>query len=104
MSAPAPSPRTSPLDRPSARLAALGVVGLVLASLAWIHWEDLFPPEPAAPAADDPVAQCLAQRAADIEKMRADGVIDEGQARLFTSRAEALCEAQVGQGAGPPPQ
>ena len=55
----------------------------------------------AAPAADDPAALCLAARAKDIDKMQADGVIDAAQATLFKSRAEALCQAQEGQG-GPP--
>jgi len=84
-------------------VAAL-VLLIVAASLGWIHRDDLFPPEQAAaPAGDDPVALCLAQRAADIDKMQADGVIQADQATLFKSRAEALCQAQEGQGAGPPP-
>ena len=98
-----PQPRANLLDRPIARLIALVIFLLMAASLAWIHREDLLPGEPDAVSADDPVAQCLAQRAEDIEQMRRDGVIDEDQAALFKSRAEALCQAQVGQGAGPPP-
>ena len=98
----APNRGPSALDRPVARVAALAVFVGVAAALAWMHRDDLFPPEPAAVAADDPVAQCLAGRATDIDKMRADGVIDEGQAALFKSRAAALCQAQQGQGAGPP--
>ena len=97
------SRREHALDRPLARVVALGVVLLVGAALAWIHRDDLFPPEQSAPAADDPVAQCLAERAADIDRMRADGVINDSQATLFKSRAEALCQSQAGQGAGPPP-
>ena len=93
--------RSSTLDRPLARIGALGVFLCAAAALAFMHRDDLFPPEPAAIAADDPVALCLAARAADIDKMRADGVIDEAQATLFKSRAEALCQAQQGQG-GPP--
>ena len=97
-----PEPAVSALDRPIARVAALGVFLCVAAALAFIHREDLMPGSSvAAPAADDPVALCLAARAQDIDKMQADGVIDAGQAALFKSRAEALCQAQEGQG-GPP--
>ena len=98
----APSRRDHALDRPLARVVALGVVLLVGAALAWIHRDDLFPPEASAPAADDPVARCLAERAADIDRMRADGVIDEARATLFKRRAAALCQAQAGQGGAPP--
>lgn len=90
------------LDRPAARLVALGVLLLVAASLAFMHRDDLFPPPPAATLADDPVARCLAERAAGIEQMLAEGVIDEAQARQFKGRAAALCEAQEGKGAAPP--
>ena len=94
--------RSSALDRPLARVAALGVFLCAMALLAFMHRDDLFPPEPsAAVAADDPVAMCLAARAEDIDRMQAEGVIDEAQATLFKSRAEALCQAQQGQG-GPP--
>ena len=91
------------LDRPAARGVAALLLLLVAASLGWIHRDDLFPPEKAAVPADDPVALCVAQRAADIDQMLADGVIQADQATLFKSRAEALCQAQEGQGAGPQP-
>ena len=72
------------------------------AALAWMHRDDLFPPpEGAAPAANDPVARCLAERAADIDGMAEEGTITQAQASLFKSRAEALCQAQQG-GSGPP--
>lgn len=96
--------RRSAADGPWARVAAVLVLIAVIAILAAMHWDDLFAPQQAAaPAADDPVALCLAGRAGDIDKMRADGVIDEAQATLFVSRAEALCQAQFGGGSGPPP-
>ena len=92
------------LDRPVARLCAVGVALLMAAALAFMHRDDLLPPEMAAgPAADDPVARCLAERATDIDKMAVDGTITREQAALFKSRAEALCQAQVGGGSGPPP-
>ena len=90
------------LDRPIARVCALGVALLMAAALGFMHRDDLFPPEAAAPAADDPVALCLAARAADIDRMVTEGTISPAQADLFKSRAEALCQAQVGQGSGPP--
>ena len=36
-------------------------------------------------------------RGRHLEAMRAEGTIDERQAELFLSRAEALCQAQSGQ-------
>jgi hypothetical protein len=98
-----PNRPVSFLDRPAARLLALGVVVLVVVALGYIHWEDMFPGEAGGAAADDPAAPCIAQRTADIEAMRAEGTISDEQARLFTTRAEALCRAQAGQAGAPPP-
>ncbi len=93
----------SALDRPAARWIAVAVALAGAAALAMIHRDDLFPPEQAAaPAADDPFQICLSQRRADIDQMRADGVIDENQAKLFLGRAEALCQDQAGGNAPPP--
>lgn len=103
MAAPPPTASGSPLDRPVARLAALGVFFAVAAVLGYIHRDDLFPPPAAALDPNDPVALCLAERVPGIEAMLADGTIDERQAELFTARAEALCQAQSGQTGGPPP-
>jgi len=75
----------------------------MVAALAFMHRDDLFPAEQAAVNPDDPVALCLAARAADIDKMAAEGTINADQARLFKSRAEALCQAQLGN-SGPPPR
>ena len=96
-------PPSSALDRPAARWIAVAVALAGAAALAMIHRDDLFPPEgAAAPAADDPFQICLSQRRADIDQMRADGVIDENQAKLFLGRAEALCQDQAGGNAPPP--
>ena len=95
--------RGSALDRPAARLVAFGIVALVIATLAYIHWDDVFPGEAATAAADDPAAPCIAQRTADIEALHADGTFSAEQASLFKTRAEALCRAQAGQAAAPPP-
>ncbi len=96
------TPKPSALDRPSARLAALGIFLCAALALAWVHRNGPTPPQAAAArAADDPAALCLAARAGNIDRMREDGVIDDDQAVLFKSRAEAWCVAQQGQG-GPP--
>src|SRR3546814_13688711 len=92
------------LDRPAARLCAVGVALLTAVPLAVMHRDDLFPPERAAVNADDPVARCLAERGVDIDKMAADGTITRQQAELFKGRAEALCQAQVGGGNNVVPQ
>ncbi len=91
------------LDRPVARLLAVAVALLMAAALAFMHRDDLFPPEEAAADPDDPVALCFAERAKDIDAMLASGTINAQQAELFKGRAEALCQAQVGGGSGPPP-
>lgn len=95
-------PPGSPLDRPLARLGALGVFVAMVGLLGYIHRDDLFPPPVAAVDPDDPVALCLAERKPGIAAMLAEGTIDEAQAELFTARAEALCQAQSGQGGAPP--
>lgn len=101
MSEPGPTP--SALDRPAARLAAVGIALLCALALAYIHRDDLFPPDSAtAQAATDPVALCLAERSAEIDRMVTDGIVDETRAALFKSRAEALCQATVGGGNNAP--
>ena len=89
------------LDRPAARLAAIGIALAAAALLAWIHRDDLFPPDPAAAAASPQEAAfhaCFDPRAADIAKSLAGGELTGDQARLFTSRAEAFCRATAGGG------
>ena len=89
------------LDRPLARgLAAVVFVGC-LAGLAWLERDRLFPPEGAA-AAGDPVAACFAERAAEIDGMVAEGLIEAPQAELFKTRAEAMCRATAGSAAPGP--
>lgn len=87
-------PRRAFLDRPIARLIALVIALLCLGALAWLHRADLFPGIAAAVGADDPFTRCLAERAAEIDKMVAEGLIDDRRARLFKSRAEGLCRTQ----------
>jgi hypothetical protein len=89
-------PREQFLDRPAARLLALGVALLCVAILAWLHRADLFPAWFAAERADDPFARCFAERAAEIDGMVDEGVIDQDRAELFKGRAEAMCRAEAG--------
>ncbi len=96
------APRTAFLDRPIARLVALGILVLVLAAIAGVHREALFPPDTASVASGDPAAPCIAERVAGIDAMADEGTIDASQAALFKSRAEALCRAQAGQTGAPP--
>ena len=98
---PAPPP-ASFLDRPAARVVALSIVVLVAVALGYIHREDIFSDAGKA-VANDPAVPCIAQRTADIEAMRVEGTISAEQARLFTTRAEALCRAQAGQDGQSPP-
>jgi hypothetical protein len=88
-------PREPFLDRPVARLVALGVALLCIAVLAWLHRADLFPAKFAREAADDPFARCFAERAAEIDGMLDENVIDQARAELFKSRAEAMCRAET---------
>ena len=94
------------LDRPIARGIALLVLLACLAGLAWIERERWLPSESSA-AADDPVALCFAERAADVDRMLAEGLIEAQQADAFKSRAEAMCRATAagaGSGLPAPPQ
>jgi hypothetical protein len=86
------------LDRPVARLVALGVFLLCVAALAWLHRADLFPARFAPGTADDPFARCFAGRVAEIDGMLSEGMIDHARAELFKSRAEAMCRAETGGG------
>jgi hypothetical protein len=89
------------LDRPVARvLAALVFVGC-LAALLYLERGRLWHAADQT-AADDPFARCFAERAAQIDRMQDQGVIEAPQAALFKSRAEAMCRAETeGQGGAP---
>ena len=77
------------LDRPAARVVAFFVLLLCVASLAYLHRDDLFPkPENAAARADgDPAAPCIEERFAEIDAMVTEGTIKTAQADLFKQRA-----------------
>ena len=92
------------LDTRAARGVAFLCFLLCVAALIYLNREALFaaPESTAAVSGGDPFAQCVADSARKIEKMKADGVIQAAQADLFLSRAEARCRAQTGQSGGPP--
>lgn len=84
-----------PLDRPSARVGAV-LVGLAAAALLIFIERDRFLAAelPEVDPADAAFLACFEQEVATIERMQADGVVDESRATLFRSRAEARCRAQ----------
>ena len=95
----AQAPRRSFLDRPIARVLA-GIVFLgCVAALVYIERERLWPTAADERAADDPFARCFAERAAQIDRMQDEGLIEPAQAELFKIRAEAMCRAEA-QGPG----
>lgn len=95
--------RTGWLDRWPARLAALVILIGCISVLVLIHWSDIFPSQTERSQADDPAAACIATRGGEVDRMHADGVIDETQVASFKARAEAFCRAQAGQVGVPVP-
>jgi hypothetical protein len=93
------SPPRPFLDRPAARGLALLVFLACVAGLAWLERSRWLASEITA-AAEDPAARCFAERAQEIDRMLADGLIEAQQAALFKTRAEAMCRATTG-GAAP---
>ncbi|MGI9414693.1 MAG: hypothetical protein ACR2PM_13550 [Hyphomicrobiales bacterium] len=84
--------RSSALDTRAARLVALGVFALCVLVLGYIHRQDLFPPEAAVETALNPeFVKCRDERAATVDKMLADKVIDERQHEQFRERAVSVC-------------
>ena len=83
-----------PLDRPAARLAAVAVMLAAVGALAVIHRDDMsaWLVGPGA-VKDDPLARCISEHHATIDKGVTDGIFKSDQAALFKSRAEALCRA-----------
>ncbi len=94
----ASKPRPAFLDRPIARCLAFLVFLGCLSALGWLERARLFPPKV---AADDPVAVCIAERAAQIDDLVTKGRIQAGQVELFKSRAREMC-AGAGAPVGPP--
>ncbi len=100
----APKAPSSALDRPAARIVALGVIFLVVSGLATFHRDALLPPEdPPQSPEEAAFRRCLAVRGGDIDRLRLEGMIDESRAALFKARAEALCRDQADGVPGRPP-
>jgi hypothetical protein len=80
------------VSRVIALLVMIGCAGI----LAYYHRADLIS-QPAAPTnpAEAAFKACLEERAEGIDKMRGDGTINDQQAELFLSRAEALCRSMA---------
>ena len=66
MSAP---PRTSPVDGRGARIVALLIAAAVAALLAYIKWDNFFPPERIASPEEAAFQHCMSERAAGIDEM-----------------------------------
>ncbi|PTW60015.1 hypothetical protein C8N35_10515 [Breoghania corrubedonensis] len=84
------------LDRPAARLVAIGIALAAAGALAWIN-RDAFSSAPSTTsvATSNPdLAACLDERVGAVDAMRRDGVINEQQYGLFRSRAQAYCTAR----------
>jgi hypothetical protein len=91
----AAAPRRNVLDRPIARVVAAVVCLGCVAALAWLERERLWPGAASGTAAADPVARYFAERAAQIDQMQSEGMIEAAQAELFKTRAEAMCRAET---------
>jgi hypothetical protein len=91
------------LDRPIARVLAAVVLLGCIAALAWLERERFWPSVSSGIAADDPFVRCFAERAGQIDQMLADGLIQAAQAKLFKTRAEAMCRAETQEPGGGAP-
>lgn len=87
--------RRSMLDGPAARVVAVLIALSGIAFLGWIHRKDIFPADPGAAESADPrraaFNACYEPQAARIDKDLASGQLNDDQATLFKSRAEAFC-------------
>lgn len=96
--------RPSFLDRPAARVLAALVIVLCGTLLAYLHRDDLRTVGAVGKdarnweASGDPAVPCIAERFAEIDGMVEEGVVDDAQADLFKTRAEAMCRATIGDG------
>lgn len=82
------------LDRWPARALAVVVFLLAIGSLVWLHHDALFGSETHL-AANDPFVQCMNERTADLDRMSRDGTITAEQSKLFRSRLDGVCRAQI---------
>lgn len=76
----------------AARLAALVVIILCLAILAFYHRNDLLPaPKQVEEGLNPEFVKCRDERTAQVTKMRTEGLIGDEQVAAFTERALAYC-------------
>lgn len=88
------------IDSWRARLVAGLVLILAASSLVYIHREDLAvrardEAESVVPANPE-LAQCLSERNGAVDRMLAEGVIDDAKHTLFKQRAAAMCQDRFG--------
>lgn len=96
--------RRSFADGPVPRIGAVLLIIVSVATLAYMHRETLFASTEAPAASQNPqLAACLAERVGAVDKMRAEGVVNEMQYGSFRARAEAYCQQQFGNSGGGPP-
>ncbi|HLS68406.1 MAG TPA: hypothetical protein VK035_03615 [Kiloniellales bacterium] len=91
------------LDGPYPRVMAGVVLVLVCVALLMLHWEDLFPPEEAVVAGDDPLSLCIAERTAEIDAMLEENPQMSSRRETMLARVAPMCADMVGEGAGGPP-
>ena len=83
------------IDRPTARWVAFSVFVAMLILLGVIHRDYLCTqPKNRTSAANTDYVLCLNERGSTIDQMIDEGVIDEKQATLFKTRADALCRTK----------
>jgi len=92
------------VDGPGARVAAMLVILVCGAALAYLHREALFASGGKPIVTGNPrLAACLAERLGAVDRMQAEGIVNEAQYADFRARAEAFCQHEFGGDAGPPP-
>lgn len=99
--------RTKTVDGTSAvaRLAALLVIIICLAILAFYHRNDLLPaPEQVEVGLNPEFVKCRDERTAQVAKMRTEGLIGDEQVATFTERALAYCTSTFPPDAAPSDQ
>lgn len=79
-----------------ARGIALVIILICLASLGYIHRNDLFPPETKKMEAglNPEFIKCRTTRLGSVEKMRAEKIINASQYNSFKNRALAFCTSR----------
>ena len=78
-----------------ARAAALAAIVVGIAVLGYYHRNDIFPPPKPVEAGLNPeFVKCRDERTAQVEKMRSDGLIDDGKLATFIERAVGFCASK----------